>query len=31
MNGFGRLGLPQLIFLFLAIALVWAVFNPRGR
>jgi hypothetical protein len=30
MSVLGRIGLPQLVVLFLAILLVWAIFHRRG-
>lgn len=30
MSVFDRIGLPQLLFLFLAILLVWALYQRRG-
>jgi hypothetical protein len=27
---FRSIGLPQLIFIFLAVLIVWAVYRPRG-
>lgn len=26
----GSIGLPQLVFIFLAVLIVWAVYRPKG-